>query len=563
MMTKKVTLDVMKKRLLDRCPHIKVLDFKGLKNSSIFICTTHSIKFNAIPEQVLGSYGCSKCSNEGFKKSKNARWLNKHLIYLEKYLPNIKFLGPYLGDRKETNYECSKHGKYKAQPRYVASTFSGCCAKCKVKELRKRLINSHEDFLNTLPKRPHIKVISKYKGLRKPIKWYCSIHKVSGIKKAELLQRKHVCNICLEEAKPIYRLQLKPKDQFNTEISNISPTIKILHYAGSQKKCKVLCKVCKHIWYALGTSLSSGHGCPICNNGKPISDIEQSLFNWIKKRFSDALQSDRKVIAPKELDIVIPSKKIAIEVNGLFWHSEDRIGPSYHANKTKAANKAGWRLIHIYEDELEFNKRVVLKTLRHILGLTTEKFQARKLRVWKGTAFKAVAAWFDKNHIQGAPRKPIISYGLFDGKRCVALMSFDRIRSIRGIKSKPTEFELVRFASVGNIAGGASRLFTAFIRDYNPTKIISYSANDWFTGNMYEVLGFSFDGYVKPDYYPIINKRRVHKSSTRRSSLRKLLGNNFNESLSERENCEKFGIPRIYDSGKKRWIYLNTVEVNE
>ncbi|NDB85961.1 MAG: tandem-95 repeat protein, partial [Alphaproteobacteria bacterium] len=68
----------------------------------------------------------------------------------------------------------------------------------------------------------------------------------------------------------------------------------------------------------------------------------------------DARQSDKKIIAPYELDIVIPSKKLAIEYCGLFWHSEyNRPDPNYHANKLKLCGQQGYRLITIFEDETE------------------------------------------------------------------------------------------------------------------------------------------------------------------------------------------------------------------
>jgi len=62
----------------------------------------------------------------------------------------------------------------------------------------------------------------------------------------------------------------------------------------------------------------------------------------------EVLSSERSLIAPKELDIVIPSKGIAIEFNGLYWHSEasgkDR---NYHLDKTKACEAKGYQSIHM------------------------------------------------------------------------------------------------------------------------------------------------------------------------------------------------------------------------
>ncbi|MFW6130771.1 MAG: hypothetical protein ACOC56_06250, partial [Atribacterota bacterium] len=53
-----------------------------------------------------------------------------------------------------------------------------------------------------------------------------------------------------------------------------------------------------------------------------------------------------------ELDIYLPDFNIAIEYNGLYWHSElngkDR---NYHLNKTNICENENIQLIHIFEDE--------------------------------------------------------------------------------------------------------------------------------------------------------------------------------------------------------------------
>ena len=82
------------------------------------------------------------------------------------------------------------------------------------------------------------------------------------------------------------------------------------------------------------------------------------------------------------MDIYIPSKNIAIEYNGLYWHSE-KLGKhkDYHLDKTKLANSLGVRLIHIFEDEWKGNKDVVKNRLRHILGCVKGMIYARKCTI--------------------------------------------------------------------------------------------------------------------------------------------------------------------------------------
>lgn len=64
------------------------------------------------------------------------------------------------------------------------------------------------------------------------------------------------------------------------------------------------------------------------------------------------IHNDRSIIKPKELDIYLPNKKLAIEYNGLYWHSINIVKDiHYHRNKSIACRKLGIRLIHIYEFE--------------------------------------------------------------------------------------------------------------------------------------------------------------------------------------------------------------------
>ena len=55
------------------------------------------------------------------------------------------------------------------------------------------------------------------------------------------------------------------------------------------------------------------------------------------------------------------------------------------------------------------------------------------------------------------------------------------------------KYELVRFCTKDNykIIGGASKLFSHFINEYKPEYILCYSDNDFFSGDVYNKLGFT------------------------------------------------------------------------
>jgi predicted acetyltransferase len=99
------------------------------------------------------------------------------------------------------------------------------------------------------------------------------------------------------------------------------------------------------------------------------------------------------------------------------------------------------------------------------------------------------------------------------------------------------------------IHGIWSKLLKVFCQEYSPTSIVSFSDNRLFSGGVYEKMGFKYDGEVPPDYYWVKGGRRFHKSSLRKRGEERTSGK------TERELREAQGYRRIWDLGKKRWVY--------
>lgn len=298
----------------------------------------------------------------------------------------------------------------------------------------------------------------------------------------------------------------------------------------------------------------NGCGCPKCVH--KVSKPEIELFEFVSSICPDAYQSDRTIIKPKELDIVIPSKSLAIEYNGIYYHSDRVEGRQDNAHKIKTdlCAERGVRLIHLWEDDWLNKTEVVKKTLRHILGATLIKIGARKCEVRK-TSVSSVTEFLNANHLQGAVKRGV-AYMLESEGEMVATMVFSSVASVRGSLASEEDYELVRYATVGNVTGGPAKLFSAFLKDTPKCKtVISYSDNDWFDGGMYEQLGFTLNSHIKPDYKVVDGGIRKHKSGYRLDALRTKFGELFDPSLPERENCRNLGLFRVYNSGMKKWRY--------
>jgi hypothetical protein len=105
----------------------------------------------------------------------------------------------------------------------------------------------------------------------------------------------------------------------------------------------------------------------ICNqcNKSVGSNGEQELYEYISSIYDGNIsRSNRKLISPYEIDIVLEDIKVCIEFNGDYWHSinvnNDRY---YHLNKMIMCRKSGYDLLQIRESDWNINKKEIKRRL--------------------------------------------------------------------------------------------------------------------------------------------------------------------------------------------------------
>ena len=101
-----------------------------------------------------------------------------------------------------------------------------------------------------------------------------------------------------------------------------------------------------------------------------VSKEETEVANMVALEFpgTHVYRSDRQILNGREIDIYIPSKKLGIEFDGLFYHSANDKTPGYHLGKTLGCEKRDIRLIHIFSDEWEQKKPIVIDLIRKAMG---------------------------------------------------------------------------------------------------------------------------------------------------------------------------------------------------
>ena len=109
------------------------------------------------------------------------------------------------------------------------------------------------------------------------------------------------------------------------------------------------CPMCGYSWRASISNRVAGTGCPKCARRTHSSFPEQALFYYIKKSYPDTINGFKELFDDQmELDIYIPSLKIAVEYDGKAWHK----GVHNHDKemaKYQKCKKAGITLIRVKE----------------------------------------------------------------------------------------------------------------------------------------------------------------------------------------------------------------------
>jgi len=329
-----------------------------------------------------------------------------------------------------------------------------------------------------------------------------------------------------------------------------------------QNKYLFKCNVCDH---EFETDVYKPHHifCRLCNPTDHHT-LENEIYKFIVSIVPNNVvvkQNDRTILNGKELDVYIPFKKIAYEINGLYWHSESAsgIGKMYHLKKYKSCIFNKIRLIHIFENEWIFKKDIVKSIIRSSLGCVPDKIHAREC-VIKEVGESDKRDFLDRNHIQGNDQSKI-KYGLYYNEELVSLMTFGVSRF-----DKKVAWEIVRYCNKLNtsVVGGASKLFSYFVENHKPDSIVSYSDTRYFDGNIYGILGFSFIQQTSPNYYYISNdyKSLYNRMSFQKHKLKKVL-TSFDPLLTEWENMQKAGFDRIWDCGNSKWIWRPDTKLEE
>lgn len=280
------------------------------------------------------------------------------------------------------------------------------------------------------------------------------------------------------------------------------------------------------------------------------SSHEKEIENFLNELNVTFERNTRNVIPPKELDFYFPNHKLAIEYNGIYWHSSKHISKKHHKDKTDLCLDQQIQLLHIFEHDWETKKEIWKSIIKNKLNILEKKIFARKCLVQQVSPQDS-RDFLQQNHLQGKVKSQI-HLGLYYNDELVSLMTFSKCNRF----TKKYEWELMRFCNKINtlIIGGSSKLFSYFIKNYSPNSILSYADRTHSNGHLYQVLGFTFSHTSSPNYYYLIGNNVEHRQNWQKKLLSKKLSN-YDSSLTEEQNMINHGYYRLYNSGNLVFVW--------
>ena len=286
-------------------------------------------------------------------------------------------------------------------------------------------------------------------------------------------------------------------------------------------------------------------GCVPCQSTQS-SQKEKDLANFISTLGMDYQTNCRGLISPpkSEIDVYIPSKKIGVEFNGLYWHSSKFRDSKSHSAKYQAAADKGIKLIQIWEDDWRLRREIVEEHLRQVFGVSNlPKISARKTHPTEVSSSVA-KEFLTKNHIQGFVGASHY-LGLHFKGDLVALASFKR---------SGEDYTLVRYATSANVQGGHSKLVTHFERSHNYRNLVTFADLTFGSGGLYQKTGWVKDKTIRPDYSYLVGGVREHKFNYRLKRFREDPNLQYVGGMSESQLAELNGLLKVYDAGKLRFV---------
>lgn len=274
--------------------------------------------------------------------------------------------------------------------------------------------------------------------------------------------------------------------------------------------------------------------------------VEKQIYEFLQEVGVETKRSVTGMIGGrKEIDLVIDTHRLGIEVNGLYWHSvtsSDRDSRNKHLSKTEEMNSIGYHLLHVTDYEWITKQSIIKSIIRSKIN-KTNRIYARNCVV-RDVRNSEASKFTNETHLAGHCNAKNY-YGLYYNGELVQLVSLKTPRF-----SREYDLEIIRMSTKldTTVVGGLSKLLTYMRRDHAGKRIISYCDRSKYSGMGYEAAGFRFIRFTEPGFYWTNGTTYIPRSQATRAAMVRWLPS-YDEKLSQDENMYAARYRKYWDCG--------------
>jgi len=182
-------------------------------------------------------------------------------------------------------------------------------------------------------------------------------------------------------------------------------------------------------------------------------------------------------------DFIVPSNRVIIECDGLFWHCDKFRDKDYHVDRRKYFVDNNYFPLFFREHEILHHQKIVESIIKNRLNLITNRIFARKTTL-KVVEFEEAKLFFTNNHLMGKGLGETL--GLYSNDRLVLAMQY------RWKNKQDRLLEISRLCPLidHSIIGGYSKLLKFLIKLEHPKQVVNFIDKRYGDGNYLSQFGF-------------------------------------------------------------------------
>lgn len=266
----------------------------------------------------------------------------------------------------------------------------------------------------------------------------------------------------------------------------------------------------------------------------------------------------RQLKGHKEIDLFYAGISFGIEYNGSAFHASVNgafrpVDKYLHRDKFISAKDLGVHLVTIFDIDWWTNKDRIISHLKKCMLIPNNSIDA-SVCILEDLDTGVAKAFCNNNFIYGYYDYIDYSFGLFHNDELISVMCFRKMSTNR-------QYELCIYCTKEdyNVVGGYNKLHSYFENEYYPSLIISYSNNDYFSGDVQESLGYNYVGQIEPSYYWFLNNKEVSSEYYQLEYLKEKYPDLYEEACNENASSiedyimVKLHARKVYRCGNTLW----------